>query len=91
MATKKITLNELRILVKQIIKEETDVDRYSKHKKDLEVRLKKYAAEKEPDTNWVDIKNDFMDKADPSNTKTPQKAYDDYFKLVDSFLKKQGY
>jgi hypothetical protein len=91
MATKKITLNELRTLVKQIIKEESEVDRYSNHSKDIDARLKKYVSEKEPNENWVDVKNYFLEKADPYNIKKPHEMYDIYFKMVNEFLNKNGY
>ena len=91
MATKKITVNQLRILVKQIIKEERELDRYSNYSKDINMRLKKYVSEKEPNEDWVNIKNYFMKKADPYNMKTPKETFDIYYKMVDEFLSKYGY
>lgn len=91
MATKKITLNELRTLVKQIIKEESELNRMSSYNQDIDARLMKYAKEKEPETNWVDIKNYFMKEADPHNMKSPEEQKNSYFKLVNNFLTKHGY
>lgn len=89
--SKTIKLSEVRELVRKMIMEENEIDRNSSFKKHLENRLKEYATEKEPDTDWTKIRDYFMKKADPYNLKTPQETWEKYSALVDEFLEEQGY
>jgi len=78
MATKKITLNELKILVKQIIKEETEYVEINKYVNAVKNELDKLKsgftiikvinqdftgkAEKYKNSKWADIKNTYIKK-----------------------------
>lgn len=85
---KRETIQEM---VRRIIKEETGVDRMSKHNIDLDNRLKKYIKDNEPNISFDKYKASFMDEADPYNTKSPAAAFNEYTKLLTAFLKKHGY
>jgi hypothetical protein len=88
MKNKKESLKEI---VRRVIKEESDIDRLSNNNSDIDNRLKKYIKDKEPNVSFRQYKDSFMDDADPTNSKSPQDAYSAYFKIVNAFLKKQGY
>lgn len=90
----KITLNELRKLVKSVIREEIEksgeeLDRYSSYNKDINERLMAYA--KKNGEDYSKMKSYFMNEADPQNMKLPKEAKDAYFKIVDDFLSEEGY
>ncbi len=48
-----------------------------------------YAEENGED--YSELKSYFMNEADPQNMKSPKKAKDAYFKIVDDFLSEKGY
>jgi hypothetical protein len=89
----KITLNELRHLVKSVIREEMEskeeLNRYSSYNQDINERLMAYADENGED--YYEMKSYFMKEADPQNMKSPKKAKDAYFKIVNDFLSEEGY
>ena len=89
----KITLNELRHLVKSVIREEMEskeeLNRYSSYNQDINERLMAYADENGED--YYKMKSHFMNEADPQNMKSPKNAKDAYFKIVNDFLSEEGY
>ena len=64
---------------------------YSQWNTDINTRIKKYIAEKEPGLSFSEVKNYFMQQADPHNMLPPYQQYDNYFKEVNTFLEEQGY
>jgi hypothetical protein len=89
----KITLNELRRLVKSVIREEMEseeeLNRYSSYNQDINKRLMKYADENGED--YSKMKSYFMNEADPHNMKSSKDLKDAYFEIVNDFLSKNGY
>jgi hypothetical protein len=60
------------------------------YNQDINTRLKKYCDEKEPGL-FSEYKNFFKEEADPYNMKSPGDATNEYFKIANDFLTKQGY
>jgi hypothetical protein len=89
----KITLNELRRLVKSVIREEMEseeeLNRYSSYNQDINERLMTYADENGED--YSKMKSYFMNEADPQNMKLPKEIKNAYFEIVNDFLSKKGY
>jgi hypothetical protein len=90
----KITLNELRHLVKSVIREEMEksgeeLDRYSSYNNYINERLMAYADENGED--YSKMKSYFMNEADPQNMKSQKEAKNAYFEIVNDFLSKKGY
>jgi hypothetical protein len=89
----KITLNELRRLVKSVIREEMEseeeLNRYSSYNQDINERLKAYADKNGED--YSKMKSYFMNEADPQNMKFPKEAKNAYFEIVNDFLSEKGY